>query len=58
MGLRYCVRARVCVCVCEWLCDCIWVRVEEGMAERACFVVAQTLVNELYAVSSLSYSEL
>ena len=27
------------VCVCRWFGGCIWVRVEEGMAERACLVV-------------------
>ena len=26
---------------------CVWMRVEEGMVDRACFVVAQTWVNEL-----------
>ena len=36
---------------------CVWMRVEEGMADRACFVVAQTLVNKLYAASLGRYSE-
>ena len=26
---------------------CVWIRVEEVMADRACFVVAQTFANKL-----------
>ena len=37
----------MCRVVWLWLGVCVWIRVEEVMADRACFVVAQTFANKL-----------
>ena len=37
----------MCGVVWWWLCVCVWIRVEEVLADRACFVVAQTFANKL-----------
>ena len=37
----------MCGVVWWWLCVCLWIRVEEVLADRVCFVVAQTFANKL-----------
>ena len=37
----------MCGVVWWWLGVRVWIRVEEGMADRVCFVVAQTFANKL-----------
>ena len=37
----------MCGVVWLWLGVCVWIRLEEVLADRACFVVAQTFANKL-----------